>query len=84
MGLLKSAVFNLGFSTSTIILQPGKPVTFQVNTGTAKGELKAYVDTPDGQEQEVFMQEMDRDLHAVRFLPKENGVYYIAVKVSSF
>ena len=52
-----------------------------MNTGTAKGELKAHVDTPDGQEQEVFMQEMDRDLFAIRFLPKENGVYYITVKV---
>lgn len=61
-------------------LDPGKPVTFNVNLCGAKGELKAHVDTPDGQEQEVFMHEIDRELHAIRFIPKENGVYYITVK----
>lgn len=63
-----------------------KPVTFNVNLNGARspdgapGELKSYVDVPSGKEEDVFLQELDRDLHAVRFLPKENGIHYVSVK----
>lgn len=58
-------------------------MTFNVSLCGAKGELTAAVDTPNGEEQEVFMQEMDRELYAIRFIPREQGVYYIKVKVCS-
>lgn len=63
-----------------------KPVTFNVNLNGAlcpdgsPGELKAYVDVPSGKEEDVFLQELDRDLHAVRFLPRENGIHYVSIK----
>ena len=57
-------------------------MTFHVNKSGARGELKAYLDTPSGQEEDIFLQEMDRDLHAVRFIPKENGVYFVHIKLN--
>lgn len=63
-----------------------KPVTFNVNLNGARspdgspGELKSYVDVPSGKEEDVFLQELDQDLHAVRFLPKENGIHYVSIK----
>jgi len=67
-------------------LNVDKPVTFNVNLNGARspdgspGILKAYVDVPSGKEEDVFLQELDRDLHAVRFLPKENGIHYVSIK----
>ena len=58
-----------------------KAVTFNVNLNGAKGDLKAHMDTPSGNDLEVCAQEMDRMLWGIRFIPKENGVHYCAVKV---
>jgi filamin len=58
----------------------GRPCTFNVNLNGARGDLKSHVDTPSGEEEDCFMQEMDQDYHAVRFLPKENGIYYVHIK----
>lgn len=63
-----------------------KPVTFNINLNGARspdksaGVLKSFVDTPSGKEEDVFLQSLDRDLHAIRFLPKENGIHYFTIK----
>jgi len=63
-------------------LEIGKPITFQICKNGAEGELKAFADTPTGNEEDVFVQEMDRDLYALRCVPKDNGVYYIHIKLN--
>lgn len=62
--------------------QVGKPATFNVNFNGAHGELKAHVDTPSGAEDDCFIQELDQELYALRFMPKENGIYYVHVKLN--
>jgi filamin len=37
---------------------------------------------PSGQEKEVFTQEMDRDLYAMRIIPTENGIHYVHVHLN--
>lgn len=51
-----------------------------MNLNGAIGTLKGLVKTPTGTEEDLFDQELDQDLHAMRFLPKENGVYYVHLK----
>ncbi len=43
-------------AVSLLSLQPNKPAAFQVNLNNAKGQLKTYVDTPSGTEDDVFVQ----------------------------
>lgn len=67
-------------------LKIDKPVTFNINLNGARspdksaGILKSFVDVPSGKEEDVFLQSLDKDLHAVRFLPKENGIHYFTIK----
>jgi len=63
-----------------MLLQVDKPATFSVNFNGAQGTLKGYVDTPSGARDEVLIQEVDNDLNSCRFLPHENGVYYVHLK----
>lgn len=58
----------------------GKPATFTVSGAT--GQLHAYLTTPSGSHEDCFVQEMDTGLYAVRFVPKENGVHYVYVKLN--
>jgi len=46
----------------------------------AHGEIKAHVDTPAGTEDDVFVTELDDERYAVRFMPHENGVYFVHIK----
>ena len=55
-------------------------MTFNVNLNGAKGEIKAHIDSPSGDDLEIFAQEIDNHLWAIRFVPKENGVHYVSVK----
>ena len=48
----------------------------------ARGQLHAHVNTPSGNEEDCFIQEMDKDVFAVRLVPKENGVHYVHVKLA--
>jgi len=61
-------------------LQVDKPSTFNVNLNGALGTLKSFVKTPSGTEEDVFSQELDQDEHAMRFIPHENGVFYVHIK----
>lgn len=48
----------------------------------ARGTLKAQVSTPMGTDEDVYVTEIDDDRYALRFLPKENGVYYVHIKLN--
>jgi len=63
-------------------LELNKPATFSLDMNGAKGELKAHVNTPTGTDEDVFIAEVDNDRYALRFLPRENGVYYVHVKLN--
>ena len=60
--------------------QVDRPATFNVNLNGAHGEIRAHVDTPSGTEDDCVVQELDRELYAVRFMPKENGIHYVHVR----
>ncbi|XP_012936132.1 filamin-A [Aplysia californica] len=59
-----------------------KPVTFTVAFNGATGNLHATMRTPSGAHTDCFTQEMDKGVYAVRFIPKENGVHYVDVKLN--
>ncbi|KAL8614771.1 hypothetical protein ACOMHN_017752 [Nucella lapillus] len=59
-----------------------KPNTFTVNFNGATGKLHASVRTPSGGHMDSFVQEMDKGMYGVRFIPKENGVHYVDVKLN--
>lgn len=48
----------------------------------ATGSLHSSVRTPSGAHEDAFVQEMDTGVYAVRFVPRENGVHYIDVKLN--
>jgi len=57
-----------------------KPATFTVNLNGVYGTLKGHVNTPSGGQDEMIIQEVDNEINSCRFLPKENGVYYVNIK----
>lgn len=61
-------------------LEPNRPVTFSVQMNGAFGDLKAELSTPSGTEEDVHITELDEDKFALRFVPHENGIFYINVK----
>jgi len=63
-------------------LQINKPASFTVDFNGAKGKLDARVVAPSGAEDEAIIQEVDRDRYAVRFIPRENGVHLIHVRLN--
>ncbi|KAL8615195.1 hypothetical protein ACOMHN_029211 [Nucella lapillus] len=60
-------------------LQVGDTATFVVNPNGAKGTLQARIQPPSGGLQEALVQEMDNGQHAVRFIPRENGLHLVHV-----
>ncbi len=48
--------------------QLSKPQTFRVNLNGGKGELKSTVETPSGTEEDMFIQELDREVYALRYV----------------
>ncbi|XP_074644606.1 filamin-C-like isoform X4 [Tubulanus polymorphus] len=60
-------------------LQPGRPAAFTLDMNGANGELKAFVVSPSGAEEEALIQPIDDDKYAVRFIPHENGPYMVHV-----
>lgn len=57
-------------------------MTFSVHLSGAVGELKADLSTPSGGEEDVFVTDLDDEKYALRFVPKENGVYYVSVRLN--
>ncbi|XP_050390221.1 filamin-A [Patella vulgata] len=63
-------------------LQIDKPTTFSVNLNGASGTIHATIRSPTGGHEDCFIQEMDKGCYAVRFIPKENGVHYIDIRLN--
>ncbi|XP_052761429.1 filamin-A-like isoform X2 [Mya arenaria] len=59
-----------------------KPATFTVSFNGASGQLHSFIRSPSGGHDDCFIQEMDSGLYAIRFIPKENGVHYVDVKLN--
>lgn len=64
-------------------LELEKPATFSINTNGNQGEITSYLMTPAGVKDEVTLESIDTDEYMIRFIPKENGVYYVAVKFNN-
>jgi filamin len=63
-------------------LDINKPASFSLQMNGAEGTLSAHLNTPSGTEEDVFITELDEDKNSLRFLPKENGVYYVHIKLN--
>eukprot|EP00918_Siedleckia_nematoides_P105694 GHVU01230790.1.p1 GENE.GHVU01230790.1~~GHVU01230790.1.p1 ORF type:complete len:2480 (+),score=363.92 GHVU01230790.1:158-7597(+) len=63
-------------------LMINQPAAFTVDTHGALGKLDARVVSPSGAEDEAIIQEVDKDKYAVRFIPRENGLHYIHVRLN--
>ncbi|XP_032533598.1 filamin-B-like, partial [Chiroxiphia lanceolata] len=61
-------------------LKVHQPASFAVSLNGAKGALDAKVHSPSGAVEECHISEVTEDKYAVRFIPRENGVYSIDVK----
>ncbi|XP_041363463.1 filamin-A-like isoform X1 [Gigantopelta aegis] len=62
-------------------LEIGKAATFSVAFNGAKGKLHVTVRTPTGSMEDCMTQEMDTGLYGCRFIPKENGVHYLDIRL---
>jgi len=63
-------------------LQIDKPCSFSANLNGVKGDLHTTLRSPSGEHKDCFCQELDRGVYAIRFIPKENGVHYLDVKLN--
>ncbi|XP_053718006.1 filamin-C isoform X4 [Synchiropus splendidus] len=61
-------------------LKVGQEASFAVQLNGARGLIDAKVHTPSGAMEECFITELDSDQHAIRFIPRENGVHSIDVR----
>ncbi|KAM9751784.1 filamin-A [Menidia menidia] len=61
-------------------LKVNQPASFAVSLNGAKGAIDAKVHSPSGALEECCVTEIDQDKYAVRFIPRENGLYLIDVK----
>uniref|UniRef100_A0A8C4MJE9 Filamin A n=1 Tax=Equus asinus TaxID=9793 RepID=A0A8C4MJE9_EQUAS len=61
-------------------LKVNQPASFAVSLNGAKGAIDAKVHSPSGALEECYVTEIDQDKYAVRFIPRENGIYLIDVK----
>ncbi|XP_029282067.1 filamin-C-like [Cottoperca gobio] len=61
-------------------LKVGQEASFAVQLNGARGLIDAKIHTPSGAIEECFITELDNDQHAIRFIPRENGVHSIDVR----
>ncbi|XP_029102180.1 filamin-A-like isoform X2 [Scleropages formosus] len=61
-------------------LKVNQPASFAVSLNGAKGVIEAKVHCPSGALEDCYVTELDEDKYAVRFIPRENGIYLIDVK----
>ncbi|KAJ8381508.1 hypothetical protein SKAU_G00022860 [Synaphobranchus kaupii] len=62
------------------VLKVNQEASFAVQLNGARGVIDAKVHTPSGAVEECHVTELDSDKHAIRFIPRENGVHSIDVK----
>ncbi|XP_069543919.1 filamin-C-like isoform X5 [Brachyistius frenatus] len=61
-------------------LKVGQEASFAVQLNGARGVIDAKIHTPSGAMEECYITELDGDQHAIRFVPRENGVHSIDVR----
>ncbi|XP_068442134.1 filamin-C-like isoform X3 [Clinocottus analis] len=61
-------------------LKVGQEASFAVQLNGARGPIDAKIHTPSGAIEECYITELDSDQHAIRFIPRENGVHSIDVR----
>uniref|UniRef100_A0A3B4XW80 Filamin C n=1 Tax=Seriola lalandi dorsalis TaxID=1841481 RepID=A0A3B4XW80_SERLL len=61
-------------------LKVGQEASFAVQLNGARGLIDAKIHTPSGAIEECYITEMDSDQHAIRFIPRENGIHSIDVR----
>uniref|UniRef100_A0A3Q2DWL4 Filamin C, gamma b (actin binding protein 280) n=1 Tax=Cyprinodon variegatus TaxID=28743 RepID=A0A3Q2DWL4_CYPVA len=61
-------------------LKVGQEASFAVQLNGARGLIDAKIHSPLGATEECCITELDTDRHAIRFIPKENGVHSIDVR----
>uniref|UniRef100_A0AAR2KMX2 Calponin-homology (CH) domain-containing protein n=1 Tax=Pygocentrus nattereri TaxID=42514 RepID=A0AAR2KMX2_PYGNA len=61
-------------------LKVNQEASFAVQLNGARGVIDAKVHTPSGAMEECYITELDNDKHAIRFIPRENGVHSIDVR----
>ncbi|XP_061570875.1 filamin-C-like isoform X3 [Cololabis saira] len=61
-------------------LKVGQEASFAVQFNGARGLIDAKIHSPSGAMEECYITELDTDQHAIRFIPKENGVHSIDVR----
>uniref|UniRef100_A0A3Q2PCJ9 Filamin C n=1 Tax=Fundulus heteroclitus TaxID=8078 RepID=A0A3Q2PCJ9_FUNHE len=67
-------------SLQEVALKVGQEASFAVQLNGARGLIDAKIHTPSGATEECYITELDSDQHAIRFIPKENGVHSIDVR----
>lgn len=60
----------------------GKPLQWYIDLNGGSGELKSHAESPSSNEEDVFIQSLDSQTHGLRFVPKENGVYYVHMRLN--
>ncbi|XP_037316973.2 filamin-C isoform X1 [Pungitius pungitius] len=61
-------------------LTVGQEASFAVQLNGARGLIDAKIHTPSGATEECYITELETDQHAIRFVPRENGVHSIDVR----
>ncbi|XP_061815670.1 filamin-C isoform X1 [Nerophis lumbriciformis] len=61
-------------------LKVNQEACFAVQLNGARGLIDAKIHAPSGATQDCFITQVDGDQHAIRFIPKENGVHSINVR----
>uniref|UniRef100_A0A7N8XKF1 Filamin C, gamma b (actin binding protein 280) n=1 Tax=Mastacembelus armatus TaxID=205130 RepID=A0A7N8XKF1_9TELE len=61
----------------------GQEASFAVQLNGARGLIDAKIHTPSGAIEECHLSELDSDQHAIRFVPRENGIHSIDVRFNS-
>ncbi|KAK5896389.1 hypothetical protein CgunFtcFv8_009994 [Champsocephalus gunnari] len=67
-------------SLQEVGLKVGQEASFAVQLNGVRGLIDAKIHTPSGAIEECFITELDNDQHAIRFIPRENGVHSIDVR----
>jgi filamin len=63
-------------------LEIGKPSQFRANTNGGVGEIFSTYETPSGTMEDSFVQLVDCGEYVLRFIPRENGVHYVTVRLN--
>lgn len=63
-------------------LRINEPVTITIRRNGARGHIDAKVVSPNGIEDDCFVSAMDDDNSVMRFIPKENGVHAVHVRIN--